>query len=152
MFKSEGAVVLIPDNMGSSWTKKKSQKHLPNNSCCSFPIVDPPQTPPNHLHPSAYEGTREPVGPVLFPLLISSQPFSSKCLPGNPHCGGCVLGMGWTLQRNAELSQEDQTWGIHERQQWKGWFDLMMIYHWSSQTKQQILFMISKGTTTVNTI
>ena len=78
MYTYEDAVVLIPVDMGSSWTIKKSQIHLPT-TYCSFPIVDPPQTPPTHLHPSAYKRTREPVGPVLFPLLISSQPISSKC-------------------------------------------------------------------------
>ena len=108
MYTYEDAVVLIPVDMGSSWTIKKSQIHLPT-TYCSFPIVDPPQTPPTHLHPSAYKRTREPVGPVLFPSLISSQSSSSKYLPGNPHCGGRVLRMGWALQRNAELSQEDQT-------------------------------------------
>ena len=78
MYKYKDAVVLIPVNMGSSWTIKKSQKHL-STPGVSFPIIDQPQPPPNHLHPSTYEGTRDPVGPVLFPLLISSQPISSKC-------------------------------------------------------------------------
>ena len=81
MYKYEDAVVLIPVNMGSSWTIKKSQKHLPS-PVILFPLLthhkhlpiifiqvltrEPGNQldlfffhcwfPPNNFHPSAYQG------------------------------------------------------------------------------------------------